>query len=382
MPRFSGIACLCCLLIPGLERGPDCLAADTAGVELAARPAPLAAAWRASAEPRLTWDQLTRPDNAAEAALLEDAIDGQLDRHSLLAATLIAGGADAHVIQSAERRLRQWTGELSRTFQPHDSHRDRAAAILAFLHERVFTGAYELTCSDVRRALDEGTYNCVNSTVLFNALAERLGLEVAAVECPAHVFSVVLTPTGTIDVETTCPEWFALEHQPKVQRARLAAKTGEKTAGQRWEGPRRQIGAAGLTALVYYNRGVDALEQHAFAGAVAANAKALRLDPQNPQAGGNLLASLNNWALAAAAADEHELAVRILDSGLELAPAHELFQSNYLAIHQQWFQQLTAAGRHGAVLELSRHASQRLPGKPYWRQAEASAQRGLGRIAE
>lgn len=378
MPRIYHTALLVCLVLASLSGGNRALAASKSASVSPSR----SQLKIVGVEPRLTCDELARPDNALEAGLLEDAADGRLDRHTLLSATLIAGGADVHVVRSAERRVRNWAAELNRDLDPHGSDRDRARAILAFLHQRICTGSYELTCSDVRLALDEGRYNCVNSTILFNALAEQLGLRTVAIECPAHVFSVVLTATGEIDVETTCPEWFDLEHRPHQRQAALSAKTGEQTAGQRWEGPRRRIDAAGLTALVYYNRGVDLLEQQSFAGAVAANAKALRLDPRNAQARGNLLAALNNWALDSAAAGEHELAIRILDSGLELAPSHDLFHTNYLAIHQQWFHKLNASGRHVAVLDLVRHASQRLPDQAYWQQAAATAQRGLTKSQE
>ena len=50
--------------------------------------------------------------------------------------------------------------------------------------------------------------------------------------------------------------------------------------------------------MIYYNRGVDLLAAKRFAEAADANANALRLDPQNAVARGNLLATLNNWSIA------------------------------------------------------------------------------------
>ena len=376
MLRWSLLGTLSLLVVAAAEGGNarPCLAAST----LASSPARRSTLSFARPKPRLVSQELALPDNPREAALLEDAADGRLDEHSLLAAALIAGGAESQTIIAAQQRIFDWANELRKADSPHASDRHRAQAILKFLHERVLTGEYELTCSDLGRALDEGRYNCVNSTILFNALAEELGLSVIAVECPAHVYSVVLSHLGEIDVETTCPEWFELEHKPREQRATLAAKTGASTAGQRWEGPRRRIDAAGLTALLYYNRGVDMLEQHRFSSAVAANSKALRLDPHNAQAHGNLLAAINNWSLAAAEKGEHEVAIRILDAGLELAPKHELFHANYLALHQQWFHKLSAAGRDDAVLALLQHARQMLPEQTYWGQVESATRRRMG----
>jgi tetratricopeptide (TPR) repeat protein len=261
--------------------------------------------------------------------LLSDARDGRLDEHSLLVAALIAeGAADAAEIARRERRLDAWADELRRSGPLADAPRDRARQVLHFLHRRILCGRYEETCSNLGVALDVGRHNCVSATILFNCLAARCGLSTAAVECPAHVFSVVAVEGGRLDVETTCPDWFDLD----ASAARLpAGAAAVRAAG----GAMREIGPCGLVAIVYYNRGIDLLEDRQFPAAIAANAKALRLDRASAAARGNLLASVNNWALSEGEAGRYDSAARILESGLRLAPAHELFRANYAWVRRQ-----------------------------------------------
>ena len=76
------------------------------------------------------------------------------------------------------------------------------------MHRRVLRGGYDLAYTDLRRVLDEGRFNCISATVLFNYLAGQCGLECRGLEMPGHAMSRVLLADGPVDVETTCPQWF------------------------------------------------------------------------------------------------------------------------------------------------------------------------------
>jgi tetratricopeptide (TPR) repeat protein len=266
------------------------------------------------------------PDNPLEARLLADARDGRLDEHSLLAAALIAEGlTDAADIVRRERLLDAWARELRRSEPLADSPRERARQVLRFMHRRILCGRYEETCSDLRVALDVGRHNCVSATILFNCLAARCGLPTVAVECTAHVYSAVVARGQRLNVETTCADWFDLESDAAARSAAMRGAGREE----------REIGSCGLVAIVYYNRGIDLLEQRSYLAAIAANAKALRMDRGSAAARGNLLASVNNWAISEGESGHYEAAARILESGLRLAPSHELFQVNQAWIRRQ-----------------------------------------------
>ena len=80
-----------------------------------------------------------------------------------------------------------------------------------------------------------------------------------------------------------------------------------------------------MAAMIYYNRGVDLLAEKRFAEAAAANAKALRLDPQNATARGNLLATINNWSIELGKRQHFAEAVNLLRQGLAIDAKFEAF---------------------------------------------------------
>ena len=98
----------------------------------------------------------------------------------------------------------------------------------------------------------------------------------------------------------------------------------------------RQVSEVELVATIYYNRGVDLLAEKRFADAAAANAKAVRLDPENATAKGNFLATINNWAIDLGTSGEYEKAAELLRLGLAADPGYEAFRSNYVQLFRQW----------------------------------------------
>ncbi len=97
--------------------------------------------------------------------------------------------------------------------------------------------------------------------------------------------------------------------------------------------------------MIHDNRGVDLLGQKRFAEAATVNAKALRLDPANATARGNLLATLNNWAISLGTAGRHAEAARLLEHGIAMDPAYALFRTNYLHVHREWVEALLGEDR-------------------------------------
>jgi hypothetical protein len=282
--------------------------------------------------------------SAAELALFDDLADGSLDQHEVLAAALVACGVtesadlsryETVLAQFVERRLVEGCGELA--------PRPRAIALLASLHRELLSGGYDRVCTDLATALDEGRFNCVSATILWHCLAERFNLPSEVVELPGHMNARLHLDGQPCVVETTCWNWFDLADN---QTARQQALQQVSQLSGAAEADARTLDAAGVIAAIYYNRGIDLLEASRFAEAVAANAKAHRLDPASALARRNLLASVNNWALWLAAQGEHERACQLLAAARNMAPGHEPFQINYIALHQQWIEALISTGRH------------------------------------
>jgi tetratricopeptide (TPR) repeat protein len=302
-----------------------------------------------------------------ENRLFADAADGRLDNHSLLAAALVAGGASSpEEIERRERRLDALTLPLRESAAVLTPPKARAQAVFEFMHLRILRSGYRVDATDVASALDTGQFNCVSASVLFCCLAEQFGLDARGVELPGHAMSRLYVDGQPIEVETTCPKWFRLTDDPR-KRAELVAKAAGWRGGARG-GPIdcREVSGVALVATIYYNRGVDLLFQKRFAEAVEANVKALWLDPSSDTARGNLLATLNNWAIDEAVYGRYNEAVGLLRSGMALKADFQAFRANYVHVHRQWVETLCRQGRfdesRGVLLAARRDA----PDEPWF----------------
>ena len=303
-----------------------------------------------------------------EERLFADAADGRLDEFTPLGAALVAGGVlDDAELRHYERKAAALVDELrggakgtvpfsltrklgqsptrklgqsptrklgqsptrklgqSPTRKLGQSPREQAEAIFRFLHERVFRGGYDLGATDLRQTLDEGRFNCVSAAVLFNYLGGQCGLECRGLEMPSHAMTRVIFPDGAIDIELTCPQWFDI----------VAGTCGVPSPS-----PVREVTPIQMLAMIYYNRGVDDLSSKRFAEAAAANAKALRLDPENTTARGNLLATINNWSIELGNRRHYAEALDLLRQGMAIDANFSAFSRNYAHLSRQWAEHL------------------------------------------
>ena len=262
------------------------------------------------------------------------------------------------------------------------------------MHRRVLCGGYDLAATDLRVVLDEGALNCINATVLFNFFGGELGLPCRGLEMPSHAMSRVLLPDGAIDVETTCPRWFHLAGDPRQQTAaasendsrplwcsRLGCQGRRDACTTNSSAPHkaREVSPIQLAAMIYYNRGVDLLAEKRFAEAAAANAKSLRLDPNNLTARGNLLATINNWSIHLGDSGHFAEAVALLRQGLAIDRKFDPFAQNYLHVHHQWVEHLCREGRFEEAVDILSRATAEMPDREYLRRAEADIQRRSGK---
>ncbi len=284
-----------------------------------------------------------------EAALFADAADGRLDDHSLLTAALIAGGVDdPETIAFHEDQVAVLASRLRRSGKVCGRPREQAKVIFEFMHREFLYGGYRLDASDLTAVLDEGRFNCVSASVLFCCLCERFGIAAEGLEVPGHAMVRVVLPDEELDVEATCPQWFSLINDPR-RREELIEKTLGRSPASKSGGFRRVSGVQ-LVATIYYNRGVDLLGRKQFAAAMAANCQAVRLDRDNETAWGNLLATLNNWAIDAGAEGRFADAVALLETGLDVDPNFQAFAGNYTHVHHLWVESLCRLGRHEEAL--------------------------------
>jgi tetratricopeptide (TPR) repeat protein len=327
-----------------------------------------------------------------EQRLFDQIHDGRFGHFSLLQAGLIAGGVERW--DELDRYCKHFDAlveSLRRSGKVRGTPRERAQALFAFLHQAILRGGYSLQASDLRQALDCGRFNCVTASLLFNCLADRFELKAVGLEIPGHAMSRLELPEETLDIETTCPRWFTRidwsSEKPPTQvgnpaqaepqttvRAEVARNSLARTAASD-QRLLRQVSEVELVATIYYNRGVDLLAERRFADAAAANAKAVRLDPENATAKGNFLATINNWAIDLGTAGEYARAAELLRLGLAADANYEPFHSNYVQLFRQWSEDLCRRGRYADAVRLLTQAAQEQPGERFFREATIEALR-------
>jgi len=309
-----------------------------------------------------------------ESRLFEDAADHRLDEHSLAEAALIAGGLDDPATLARYRQqFRRWVKGLETDLGQRATAVEKARRVLAYLHQERFAGGYRLESSDLREVFNSGRFNCVSATLMFNAILGELGVRTRCAEVPSHVLGVVVLADGPLDVETTCPHWFELQGDAEARRRWQESHASGVAPTQK--APRREASNISLIAMVYYNRGVEQLRRREFAAAVAANYKALWLDPQNAQAAGNLLAAVNNWALELSQGGELAAALALLEKGLWMAPGHSPLVRNYAALCGRRVDQLVEARRYAEALDLLDDVQAKYPDEPWFEAARAEVAR-------
>ena len=106
------------------------------------------------------------------------------------------------------------------------------------------------------------------------------------------MFSVLCNGDRRLDVETTNKEGFDPD---ATGRAKVAKATGKAVVKERHAGHRREVGEAGLAAIIAYNHGVTLAKAKKYYEAILANVRALALDRDNPAAACNAIADLTNW---------------------------------------------------------------------------------------
>ncbi len=253
----------------------------------------------------------------------------------------------------------------------------KAEIILNFMHERVLV-QYRLEDTTFTNLLERGFYNCVTASTLYCALAESAGLQVTAVELPGHAMCWVYLPNNErLEVETTCCSWFKYKNDPQTQKKvicdliRAASPQLKDQSDQMLllQIP-QPISDKRLIAKIYYNRGVDLLSANDFSGALEANAMAYCLDPQSETTQGNLLATMNNWAIALCKDQKYELAANLLRTGISHAPTYPPFKNNHTHVYHLWVDSLYRSGKLQNALQIAKQAEIEQPDVPHFQRLQ------------
>lgn len=281
--------------------------------------------------------------------LRDDLVDGQLDRFSLFEAALVAGEvSDRQQITNLREQFEAQCRDAASEIITERAGNHRIEAVLNCLHQRFLRGEYQADHSELQRTLVDGHFNCVTSTILFRCLCERFGVPCETMASKAHV---LCRQSGTPPryIETTSPQWRITDVAQLQDRYKHAINVEDL----------REITDVQLVGKIYYNLGVARLEASQHAEAVDLLKFAWQLDPQDHRAYDNLLAALNNWALAECDAGRYQSASDLIQRGLAIDGSYTALRANDLHVHQKWVSALCSRQCFAEAIVVLDEVSQR-----------------------
>ena len=204
---------------------------------------------------------------ALEKELLKDASDGELDDFSTVEAGFIASGVPTDTqLDRYRKRYAALLDDIKEHTKDLDDDYAVAQATFKYLHKHLLK-RYGLHAVDLIGLFNNGDYNCVSATVLFNSILQDLNIKSAGVLVPSHAFSIVYTEDGYVEVETTSPHGFNPartedEYRKLLKRYRLTGamyqtSNGKKVARsaliQEIAGTRKVVDNLTMVAVIYSN---------------------------------------------------------------------------------------------------------------------------------
>lgn len=297
-----------------------------------------------------------------EGRLLAEAQSGRLQGLDLLMAAMLAGGSSPQKVRSLLERFDGQLRRIQARVDPQAAPLVRLRQAFRGLHAEILHGGYDIAASNPGEAIQTGRFNCVSASLLFKLIAEFLGFEVQVMQTPTHAYCRVKCENVWVPVECTSPhaldgsanhagivDWPGSKqkddgaNEPRWLGRPMVSKSQRsdwQTSGEDGRG----VSDTQLLGTIYYNRGVAAILERQFETAVLTNLRAVQLDPESRSARDNLLASLNNWAIALAERGKYAEAAARLHLALAIRPDSEPIQANLYRVYREW---KNSWGRHG-----------------------------------
>ena len=344
-----------------------------------------------------------------EKRVLADAEDGVLDHFETFEAALIAEGIlDPAQFKEYQKRIDDVVDKVRARIRSEKLNEVQTAqAVLEQLYSDILTGKFDISNTNPAKVMDTGNFNCVSATLLYNVIAQRVDLTVCGLETIGHVLSRIKIGGSYVNVETTCSTWFQLltQRERNLATTRRSARTrvldgeretvtkipltvivesesttkflSERDADEDVAKNYREISDRDMIAILFYNQGFDLWQEHRYAEAIAASAKAIHIDPNNETAWSNLLGAINNLAIEFS--DDHkryDIADSLLRQLEQIEPNFKNLDMNHLSVLNQWIRVLGSEGRIDEANQVYKRAEARFPNNAMLRNTIQTARRG------
>ncbi len=229
--------------------------------------------------------------SADEMELYKKIAAGQASKCDESDAILVVSGVtDKATRESYIAKIKKITDQARQVVADAKTPEKKADASARYLYKNPLHGGFDDGQVNMRKVLDDGKFNCVSSSVLFNLVGNQLGLKTIAVTIPGHVFlrmdNLIIEPVAgtTLTADT---------HELIVNDFWLKATSNWKTIF----GNNRtfESGNLGLIGEIYVDECNFQLAKNHTEQAVATILKAACLDPKHPATAYQLEATLHTW---------------------------------------------------------------------------------------
>ena len=265
------------------------------------------------------------PADSQHARLLQQMLHGA-PHGQLLHVALVAGGASSNAEFAHYRyRVDRCIAHARKRLYDRDPQSTLAILqiVLESLHDTLLTGQFCPACDNVCRTLDTGDHNCVTASVVFQIVADDLGLPSQIEFLPRHVRCQITLADGSFVVETT--------DRQGVRRA-VTTDSG------------RLLNHTELVAKLYYNRALELLRQQDFATALQYAELAWRMDEEHTAARENVAIVACRWAVSLATQQRWAVAISLLHQARLTTGLDQLLGNTEVFVLKSWTQWALSEG--------------------------------------
>jgi hypothetical protein len=233
-------------------------------------------------QPTMTTDEIN---------LFQDVRSGYVTHFSLAEAALIACGVrDIPQRRQYLAQIDDITAGCRGAIANCKTNRAKSRAIMKYLLKGPMKNGYVHDQPYLNKLLDNGTFNCVSSATLFNIVAHRLGIEVAAVVQPGHVFSRI----PGYDLQPTSGSIYSSDERVAHVR-KMMDEFHHELGGFDADRPYHETGDFGLLSCIYSHVTTAEKADHDSAQAAVDSLKKACLDPTDPTSGNKVTSCFSAW---------------------------------------------------------------------------------------
>lgn len=238
----------------------------------------------------------------SEDVLFKDAEDGNIDTMYLTDAVMIcAGVTDTETRDLYAKKVKAIVKQARKAIAEGKTDNEKADLLAKFLLKGPMHGGYVDGQVDFLKLLDEGTFNCVSSAMLYNLVGSELGLETICINMPNHV----CLSMGDLAIEPTSGTTSShLVHTATINKCWNESPEFSK---RYFDDSHMYLSSnVDLIAEVYMDRSTESdVKEHKLAESAIEALKATCIDSVNPMFRQSAECQMGKWFQSAI--DEHDV---------------------------------------------------------------------------